>query len=64
MTFANSIVNIDAEEPDELARYGMPLIIRVFPQLLSTQIVGVQPIQGSGGLNNALKKIFLKEETL
>lgn len=44
LTFVNSIVNIDAEEPYEWGQFAIPLIKRVFPQLLSTKLVGVAPI--------------------
>ena len=58
LTFANSIVNIDAEEPDEWGNYAIPLVRRVFPQLMSTQLVGVQPVSGPVGLKNTIKKIY------
>ena len=44
LTFVNSIVNIDAEEPNEWSRIASPLVRRAFPQLLSTKLVGVAPI--------------------
>ena len=44
LTFVNSIVNIDAEEPNEWGNYAIPLVRKVFPQLLSTKLVGVSPI--------------------
>ena len=44
LTFVNSIVNIDAEEPNEWSGIAIPLAKRVFPQLLSTKLVGVAPI--------------------
>jgi len=43
LTFVNQLVNIDTEDPNEWAKYGMPFIRRVFPQLMSSKIVGVQP---------------------
>ena len=44
LTFVNSIVNIDAEEPIEWSGIATPLVRRAFPQLLSTKLVGVAPI--------------------
>lgn len=44
LTFVNSIVNIDAEEPNEWSQFAIPLVSRAFPQLLSTKLVGVVPI--------------------
>lgn len=44
LTFVNSIVNIDAEEPNDWSGIAIPLARRVFPQLLSTKLVGVAPI--------------------
>ena len=58
LTFANSIVNIDAEEPDEWGNYAIPLVRRVFPQLMANQLVGVQPVSNPVGLKNTLKKIY------
>lgn len=58
LTFANSIVNIDAEEPNEWGNYAIPLVRRVFPQLMANQLVGVQPVSGPVGLKNSLKKIY------
>lgn len=45
LTFANSIVNIDAEEPNEwgqFSQYVMPLVKRGFPQLMANKTVGVK----------------------
>lgn len=42
LTFANSIVNIDAEEPNEWGQYVIPLVKRRFPQLMTNKIVGVK----------------------
>ncbi len=58
LTFVNQLVNIDAVDPNEWAKYGIPLIRRVFPQLLSNKIVGVQPTKGPVGLKTALKRIY------
>lgn len=44
LTFVNSIVNIDTEEPNELGNHVIPLVRSVIPQLLSTKLVGVAPI--------------------
>ena len=60
LTFANSIVNIDGEEPNEWNQFAIPLVRRVFPQLMANKIVGVQPIQGPVGLKNTLKRIYNK----
>lgn len=45
LTFVNSIVNIDAEEPNEWGNYAIPLARRVFPQLLANKIVSVIPVK-------------------
>ncbi len=60
LTFANSIVNIEGEEPDAWGNYAIPLVRRVFPQLFSNQLVGVQPIKSSVGLKNTIKRIYNK----
>jgi len=62
LTFVNQLVNIDAEEPNEWARYGMPLIRRVFPQLMANKIVGVQPTKGPVGLKYTIKRIYNKAD--
>lgn len=43
-TFVNSIVNIDAEEPNEWGNYAIPLVRKGFPQLFANALVGVAPI--------------------
>lgn len=46
LTFVNSIVNIDVEEPNEcgqFSQYVVPLVHREFPPLFANKIVGVQP---------------------
>lgn len=58
LTFVNQLVNIDAEEPDEWGQFAIPLVRRVFPQLLSNKLVGVQPVSGPVGLKNTIKKIY------
>lgn len=58
LTFANQLVNIDAEEPNEWGNYAIPLVRRVYPQLMANKIVGVQPIQGPVGLKNTIKRIY------
>ena len=60
LTFVNQLVNIDAEEPNEWAKYGIPLVRRVFPQLMANKIVGVQPTNGPVGLKTTLKRIYNK----
>lgn len=43
LTFVNSIVNIDAEEPNEwgqFSQYVAPLVKRAFPRLMANKIVG------------------------
>ena len=62
LTFVNSIVNIDAEEPNEWGQFAIPLVRRVFPQLMANKIVGVQPIQGPVGLKNTIKRIYNKAD--
>lgn len=62
LTFVNQLVNIDAEEPNEWGNYAIPLVRRVFPQLMANKIVGVQPLQGPVGLKNAIKKIYNKAD--
>lgn len=59
LTFANSIVNIDAEEPNEWSQFAIPLVRRVFPQLMANKIVGVQPKSGPVGLK-IIKRIYNK----
>jgi hypothetical protein len=62
LTFVNQLVNIDAEEPNEWARYGMPFVRRVFPQLMANKIVGVQPTKGPVGLKYTIKRIYNKAD--
>lgn len=45
LTFVNSIVNIDAEEPNEWGNYAIPLARRVFPQLMANKLVSVIPVK-------------------
>lgn len=45
LTFVNSIVNIDAEEPNEWGNYAIPLVRKVFPQLMANKIVSVIPVK-------------------
>lgn len=61
LTFVNQLVNIDAEEPNDWSQYAIPLVRRVYPQLMANQLVGVQPINGPVGLKNTIKKIYNKE---
>lgn len=44
-TFVNSIVNIDAEEPNEWGNYAIPLVRKVFPQLMANKLVSVIPVK-------------------
>ena len=62
LTFVNQLVNIDAEDPNEWAQYGIPLVRRVFPQLLSNKLVGVQPTTSPVGLKHTLRKIYNKAD--
>lgn len=48
LTFVNSIVNIDAEEPNEcgqFSQYVVPLVRREFPRLFANKIVSVIPVK-------------------
>lgn len=45
LTFVNSIVNIDAEEPNEWGNYAIPLVRKVFPQLMANKLVSVIPVK-------------------
>lgn len=45
LTFVNSIVNIDAEEPYEWGQFAIPLVKRVFPQLMANKLVSVIPVK-------------------
>lgn len=45
LTFVNSIVNIDAEEPNEWGNYAIPLVRKVFPQLMTNKLVSVIPVK-------------------
>ena len=45
LTFVNSIVNIDAEEPYEWRQFAIPLVKRVFPQLMANKLVSVIPVK-------------------
>ena len=56
LTFVNSIVNIDGEDPNEWNQFTIPLVRRVFPQLFANVLVGVQPIKSSVGLKNTIKR--------
>lgn len=58
LTFVNQLVNIDAEDPNDWSQYAIPLVRRVYPQLMANKIVGVQPVNGPVGLKNTLKKIY------
>ena len=44
-TFVNSIVNIDAEEPNEWGNYAIPLVRKVFPQLMANKLVAPIPVK-------------------
>lgn len=45
LTFVNSIVNIDAEEPNEWSGIAIPLARRVFSQLMANKLVSVIPVK-------------------
>lgn len=45
LTFVNSIVNIDAEEPNEWGQYVVPLVRREFPRLFANKIVAPIPVK-------------------
>lgn len=45
LTFVNSIVNIDAEEPNEWDQYVVPLVRREFPRLFANKIVAPIPVK-------------------
>ena len=45
LTFVNSIVNIDAEEPYEWGQFAIPLVKRVFPQLMANKLVAPIPVK-------------------
>lgn len=45
LTFVNSIVKIDAEEPYKWNQFAIPLARRVFPQLMANKIVSVIPVK-------------------
>ena len=45
LTFVNSIVNIDAEEPNDWSRIAIPLVRRVYPQLMANKLVSVIPVK-------------------
>lgn len=45
LTFVNSIVNIDAEEPNDWSGIAIPLVRRVYPQLMANKIVSVIPVK-------------------
>ena len=44
-TFVNSIVNIDAEEPNEWSGIAIPLVSRAFPQLMANKLVAPIPVK-------------------
>ena len=48
LTFVNSIVNIDAEEPNDwsqFSQYVVPLVSREFPRLFANKIVAPIPVK-------------------
>lgn len=45
LTFVNSIVNIDAEEPNDWSGIAIPLARREFPRLFANKIVSVIPVK-------------------
>lgn len=61
LTFVNQLVNIDSEEPNDWGQYAIPLVRRVYPQLMANKLVGVQPVNGPVGLKNSLKKIYNRQ---
>lgn len=45
LTFVNSIVNIDAEEPYKWNQFAIPLVRRAFPQSMANKLVSVIPVK-------------------
>lgn len=45
LTFVNQLVNVDAEDPNEWSQFAIPLVRRVFPQLMANKIVSVIPVK-------------------
>ena len=43
LTFVNQLVNIDAEDPNEWSSLAIPLVRRVYPQLMANKLVASIP---------------------
>lgn len=50
-TFVNSIVNIDAEEPNEWSGIATPLVRKAFPQLMANKLIPVKKNKQPFSLN-------------
>ena len=45
LTFVNQLVNIDAEEPYKWTQYAIPLVRRVYPQVMTKTLVASIPVK-------------------
>ena len=45
LTFVNQLVNIDAVDPNEWSQFAIPLVRRVYPQLMANKLVSPIPVK-------------------